>query len=48
MSVRKAGETEPPQPEEGGDSAQLSQPVRTSKPAEDGDKKVVHSSAVRS
>ncbi|TQD80936.1 hypothetical protein C1H46_033506 [Malus baccata] len=40
MSVRKSGETEPPQPEEGGGSAQLSQPVRTSNPAEDGDKKV--------
>ncbi|KAM1156205.1 hypothetical protein ACFX13_027585 [Malus domestica] len=39
MSVRKSGETEPPQPEEGGGSAQLSQPVRTSNPAEDGDKK---------
>lgn len=45
MSVRKVGETQP-QPEEGG-SAQTSQSIRISKSAEDTDKKVVHSCAVR-
>lgn len=45
MSIRKVGETQP-QPEEGG-SAQTSQPIRISKSAEDSDKKVVHSCAVR-